>query len=64
MAAAGARSSGFVRLIFRRKELAKTFGITLSGKLLSGLALAGWLGLASLASAWEEKVVNIYKWSD
>lgn len=45
--------------------MGNTFGKTLMGKLMAGLALAGALTVAaSSALAQEEKVLNIYNWSD
>ena len=42
-----------------------TFGKRLMGKLMTGLALAGSLGFAATSAlAQEEKVLNIYNWSD
>ncbi len=45
--------------------MGNTFGKTLVGRMLAGLALAGSLTFAaSSALAQEEKVLNIYNWSD
>jgi putrescine transport system substrate-binding protein len=49
----------------QENKVGKTFGNTLMGKLVAGLALAGSLTFAvTSARAQEEKVLNIYNWSD
>jgi putrescine transport system substrate-binding protein len=51
--------------LFQENEVGNTFGKSLVGRLVAGLALAGSLTLAtSSVLAQEEKVLNIYNWSD
>jgi putrescine transport system substrate-binding protein len=50
---------------FQENQVGNTFGKTLVGRLMVGLAVAGSLTLAaSSVLAEEEKVLNIYNWSD
>ena len=49
---------------FQEKKLSNAFGNKVIGKLMAGLAVAGVLTFATTALAQEEKVLNIYNWSD
>src|ERR1035437_5233831 len=49
---------------FQEKKLNNAFGNKVIGKLMAGLAVAGVLTFATTALAQEEKVLNIYNWSD
>jgi putrescine transport system substrate-binding protein len=52
-------------VIFQEKKLSNAFASKLMGKLLSGLAVAGLMTFAATSAlAQEEKVLNIYNWSD
>jgi putrescine transport system substrate-binding protein len=52
-------------VIFQEKKLSNAFASKLMGKLLAGLAVAGLMTFAATsAQAQEEKVLNIYNWSD
>jgi putrescine transport system substrate-binding protein len=52
-------------VIFQEKKLSNAFASKLMGKLLSGLAVAGLMNFAATSAlAQEEKVLNIYNWSD
>jgi putrescine transport system substrate-binding protein len=52
-------------MTFQEIQVGNTFRKTLMGKLLAGLALAGSLTFAATSAlAQEEKVLNIYNWSD
>jgi putrescine transport system substrate-binding protein len=52
-------------VIFQEKKLSNAFASKLMGKLLTGLAMAGLMTFAATsAQAQEEKVLNIYNWSD
>src|ERR1035437_10272672 len=49
---------------FQEKKLNNAFGNKVIGKLMAGLAVAGVLTFATTALAQEEKILNIYNWSD
>jgi putrescine transport system substrate-binding protein len=52
-------------VIFQEKKLSNASASKLMGKLLSGLAVAGLMTFAATSAlAQEEKVLNIYNWSD
>lgn len=52
-------------VIFQEKKLSNAFVSTLMGKLLSSLAVTGLMTFAATSAlAQEEKVLNIYNWSD
>jgi putrescine transport system substrate-binding protein len=52
-------------VIFQEKKLSNAFASKLMGKLLSALAVAGLMTFAATSAlAQEEKVLNIYNWSD
>ena len=56
----------FISLVdFQENILGNSFGKTVLGKLVTGLAMAGLMSLAATSAlAQEEKVLNIYNWSD
>jgi putrescine transport system substrate-binding protein len=56
----------FIRLFdFQENQLGNSFGKTVLGKLVTGFAMAGLMSLAATSVlAQEEKVLNIYNWSD
>jgi putrescine transport system substrate-binding protein len=64
--AKGDYHSIFVWLIdFQENKLGNSVGKALLGRLVTSLALAGWMTFAAtVAVAQEEKVLNIYNWSD
>jgi putrescine transport system substrate-binding protein len=50
---------------FQEHILSNVFGTSLLGRLMASLALVGWMSFSSTpALAQEEKVLNIYNWSD
>jgi putrescine transport system substrate-binding protein len=55
----------FSSSIFRRVKLVNAFGSSLMNKLFGSLAVAGLLSIAATsAMAQEEKILNVYNWSD